>query len=106
WTPPQGGTIKINTDGSVIGDRGGYGGIAIDSRSQCLFSYSGKGDAHPVTYQEMFAIKRGLELGLERGVEKVICETDSMQMLAYIRDNKTPPLRLLYSSSDHSIFDI
>ncbi|KAF6155254.1 hypothetical protein GIB67_019780 [Kingdonia uniflora] len=94
--PPMEGIVLLNTDGSVKGDRDGYGGLARVTNGDCILSYSGRGPPVSMVYQEMKLIKRGLQLCIERGVKHIQVTTDSELMIAYIKRQKKPPWNCIH----------
>ncbi|KAE8797471.1 Alanyl-tRNA synthetase [Hordeum vulgare] len=91
WRPPDQGTIKINTDGSVASQHsiGGGGGVA---RSEQAFIAAWckpfRGVTDPLV-AEALALREGVRFARLRGFSKVVLETDSLELvqLWHLRDN-------------------
>ncbi|KAE8767807.1 Alanyl-tRNA synthetase [Hordeum vulgare] len=91
WRPPDQGTIKINTDGSIASQysRGGGGGVA---RSQQAFIAAWckpfDGVIDPLV-AEALALREGVRFARLQGFSRVVLETDSLELvqLWLLRDN-------------------
>ncbi|GLU17301.1 hypothetical protein SLE2022_336770 [Rubroshorea leprosula] len=79
WSKPHFPTIKLNTDGSSIGNPGlsGSGGIFRDSLGNWVLGYARNiGFSSPLA-AELWAIRDGLVLAIQRGFHNLIVESDS-----------------------------
>lgn len=98
WTPPLGNIIKVNVDGSSLGNHGpaGFGGLIRNNAGEWICGFSGScGYADNLT-AEVHAIKHGVELAWDKGFKDVILESDSKCVL----DLLTTPNNL------HSLFPL
>ncbi|KAF6140465.1 hypothetical protein GIB67_010295 [Kingdonia uniflora] len=112
WSPPAEGVTLLSTDGSIT-DYGGFGGVFRDFTNKRVLAFGGKEEPQTITYHEMKAISRGLDITLEHGLSKLIINTDSSLMVQYIKNGVKPPWRckdLLANIKDKSarleFFDI
>ncbi|GKV02365.1 hypothetical protein SLEP1_g14812 [Rubroshorea leprosula] len=79
WSKPHFPTIKLNTDGSSIGNPSlsGSGGILKDSLGNWVLGYARNiGFSSPLA-AELWAIRDGLVLAIQRGFHNLIVESDS-----------------------------
>ncbi|GLU15130.1 hypothetical protein SLE2022_316500 [Rubroshorea leprosula] len=79
WSKPHFPTIKLNSDGSSIGNPGlsGSGGIFRDSLGNWVLGYARNiGFSSPLA-AELWAIRDGLVLAIQRGFHNLIVESDS-----------------------------
>lgn len=88
WCPPSGNAVKLNVDGSCIGNpgRSGYGGLLRNANGEWLLGFSGFCGVTTNTTSELFAIYVGLSLAWRNGYRDIVCETDSMMALNLIKD--------------------
>ncbi|KAF7808414.1 Retrovirus-related Pol polyprotein from transposon TNT 1-94 [Senna tora] len=88
WCRPDQGYIKLNTDGSSIGNLGpaGMGGLFSDSNGEWLCGFSGLIGKQTNMSAELMAIKHGLLLGLQRGFGKLMVEVDCLEAINLIKD--------------------
>ncbi|CAL0326745.1 unnamed protein product [Lupinus luteus] len=79
WQFPQGGWIKVNTDGSAQGAPGhaGGGGIFRDHNGDCLACFASYLDIQFALYAEMSAAIKAINLALEYGWSNLWLECDS-----------------------------
>ncbi|KAF7801643.1 ribonuclease H [Senna tora] len=65
WVKPVAGTIKINTDGSALGNpgRAGFGGVCRDKNGLWLRGFSGNIGQSTKMMAELAAIRAGLQIG-------------------------------------------
>ncbi|KAF7835740.1 ribonuclease H [Senna tora] len=88
WCRPDQGHIKLNTDGSSIGNPGpaGVGGLFRDSNGKWLCGFSGSIGKQTNMSAELMAIKHGLLLGLQRGFGDLIVEVDCLEAINLIKN--------------------
>ncbi|XP_049378041.1 uncharacterized protein LOC125842768 [Solanum stenotomum] len=92
WIKPPDGWVKINTDGSALGNPGkiGAGGIIRDQSGKMLLAFAtplGEGSNNQA---EVAATLFGMTWSLQLGYRNVILEVDS-QLLVDCIENKTNP---------------
>ncbi|GLT32301.1 hypothetical protein SLA2020_069770 [Shorea laevis] len=77
--PPPEGYIKLNTDGSALSNPGqtGAGGVFRDHMGNWLLGFMRNVGYSTVLTAELWAIRDGLKLAVERGFTRIIVETDS-----------------------------
>lgn len=79
WYPPSNDTIKVNVDGSSLGNpgRAGYGRLLKNRLGEWICGFSGScGFADNLT-AEVYAIIHGLDLAWNHGYRDIILESDS-----------------------------
>ncbi|GMP89357.1 hypothetical protein CsSME_00040977 [Camellia sinensis var. sinensis] len=72
------GRIKLNTDGCRKLGGGGFGGLFGDVAGAWVFGYYGRLQDGTSLENELWAIYKGLIVLLQRGMNKVIIETDAL----------------------------
>ena len=82
WSPPEAGTLKINTNGSSRSSRGnpgpaGIGGVGRDSSGDIQFLFSIYKGNQTNNLMEALAILVAVEQCCQRGWKRIICESDS-----------------------------
>ncbi|GKU92594.1 hypothetical protein SLEP1_g6302 [Rubroshorea leprosula] len=81
WTPPHppSGVIKLNTDGSAITNPGaaGAGGVFRDELGNWLLSFYCSIGFTTSLSAELWALRNGLRLAVDRGYSNLIVEIDS-----------------------------
>ena len=79
WSPPEVGTLKINTDGSSQGNPGPacIGGVGHDSSGDIQFLFSIYKGNQNNNLMEALAILVAVEQCCQRGWKRIICESDS-----------------------------
>ncbi|KAK6934581.1 Ribonuclease H domain [Dillenia turbinata] len=88
WNPPKGGIIKINTDGSVNPDgHAAAGGVLRNDKGDWLAGFSMNVDMCSVIAAELWGVKDGLQLAIERGPKDIELEVDSLVVFSLLRDN-------------------
>lgn len=87
WQPPTGNSVKLNVDGSSIGNpgRSGYGGLLRNTHGEWLLGFSGSCGLTTNITAELFAIAAGLNLAWQYGYRHVVCESDSMLALDLVK---------------------
>ncbi|XP_077215805.1 uncharacterized protein LOC143850438 [Tasmannia lanceolata] len=101
WLPPPDGMIKLNFDGSSIGNPGdaGIGGLCRNSKGDVLWAFSGPIGVADSSEAEVRAAHCGLKLLDPSVFDKVIVEGDSSNVILWLRGEASPPWRFL------SLFD-
>ncbi|CAJ2636315.1 unnamed protein product [Trifolium pratense] len=86
WTPLLDNCVKLNVDGSSLGNpgRSGYGGIIRNNVGGWLYSFSGFCGITTNLKAELLAIVHGLSLTWSKGYTKVIYESDSKVVIDLI----------------------
>lgn len=80
WTSPDGDIIKLNVDGSSLGNLNisGFRGILSNSCGEWLLGFGGNCSFTTNMHAELVNIYKGLRRAWETGFKYVICETDSL----------------------------
>ncbi|XP_058228002.1 uncharacterized protein LOC131336237 [Rhododendron vialii] len=80
WTNPSAGNVKLNTDGCWYESNGtgGFGGLFRNHMGDWIMGYYGKRSFHSSLEAELWSIYKGLEVILERKLENVKIESDSL----------------------------
>ncbi|KAJ1433423.1 Ribonuclease H domain [Sesbania bispinosa] len=97
WVPPPAGCFKINVDGSFYPNslHMGFGGVIRDSDCKWVLGFNGFAGLGDILSAELFAILHGLTIAWDKGLFKVILESDSLEAIEILQ------LGLLDSSSPH-----
>ncbi|KAI8551902.1 hypothetical protein RHMOL_Rhmol06G0223200 [Rhododendron molle] len=85
---PLEGAIKLNTDGcwyEAYG-RGGFGGLFQDHNGDWIVGYYGKGAFTSSLEADIWSVHKGLEIILERKLENVKIESDSLNVVNLINE--------------------
>ncbi|GLT63476.1 hypothetical protein SLA2020_360390 [Shorea laevis] len=79
WSPPPSGFVKLNSDGSALGNPGmaGAGGLLRDHFGRWIVGFSRNIGWTTSIAAELWAIRDGLEVAISKGFSKIIVETDS-----------------------------
>ncbi|KAK1295842.1 hypothetical protein QJS10_CPB15g00882 [Acorus calamus] len=91
WKPPEPGWLKLNTDGSLSDDRGGYGALIRNDSSGFLSGLAGRQDLPSINLLELKAIERGIWLSSQIGASKLWIESDSTTALGWIKGKGSRP---------------
>ncbi|XP_077232605.1 uncharacterized protein LOC143869951 [Tasmannia lanceolata] len=97
WLPPPEGMIKLNFDGSSLGNPGdaGIGGLCRDSEGDVLWAFSGPIGVADSNEAEVRAVHCGIK-SLDLSVlDKVIVEGDSSNIILWLLSAASPPWRFL-----------
>lgn len=84
WSPPPVDFTRLNTDGSALGNPG-HAGIGCIFRNHCgefIQAASGYIGYTDNNVAEMVALRTGLKLALQRGMSKLLIQTDSHYLFA------------------------
>ncbi|PNX95448.1 ribonuclease H [Trifolium pratense] len=86
WTPPLDNCVKLNVDGSSLGNfgRSGYGGIIRNNVGGWLYGFSDFCGITTNLKAWLLAIVHGLSLTWSKGYTEVICEYDSKVIIDLI----------------------
>ncbi|KAF7821947.1 ribonuclease H [Senna tora] len=86
WVKPVAGTIKINTDGSALGnpERAGFGGVCRDEKGHWHCGFSGSIGQSTNMLAELAAIRAGLQIGSGMSGGNIVLETDSLEAIRLI----------------------
>ncbi|KAL4558033.1 hypothetical protein LXL04_036229 [Taraxacum kok-saghyz] len=100
WRPPVPGWLKLNTDGSSLGNPGpsSYGGIIRDDGGAWVCGYVGNIGWDSTLGAELSGISMGLRLIRAMEFKKVVIETDSQAALLLLTVDgvhDSHPLKLL-----------
>ncbi|KAF2322315.1 hypothetical protein GH714_011106 [Hevea brasiliensis] len=100
WQPPPEGWVKLNVDGSCLGNPGdaSAGGLLRDASSNWLLGFGFNIGETSVLAAELIGISFGLQLAWLNGFRRVIVESDSLKAVKLInneRDISLHPLALI-----------
>ncbi|KAF2322313.1 hypothetical protein GH714_011053 [Hevea brasiliensis] len=100
WQPPPEGWVKLNVDGSCLGNPGdaSAGGLLRDASSNWLLGFGFNIGETSVLAAELIGISFGLQLAWLNGFRRVIVESDSLKAVKLInneRDISLHPLAAL-----------
>ncbi|KAJ8755654.1 hypothetical protein K2173_022249 [Erythroxylum novogranatense] len=92
WTKPPPGFVKLNTDGSAVGNpgRAGYGGLIRDMEGCWIAGFSGSVGIATNILAELQGLKHGLQLTWDLGYRSVLVETDCLAVVNLISDMPQP----------------
>ncbi|KAK1280910.1 hypothetical protein QJS04_geneDACA024708 [Acorus gramineus] len=91
WIPPLEGWFKLNSDGSLGDDRGGYGALLRNSRDAFIIGIVGRLDLPSINLLELKAIEQGIWMAITTGVDKLWIESDSTTALAWVHGKGNAP---------------
>ncbi|KAK2382027.1 TMV resistance protein N [Trifolium repens] len=102
WHPPPEGYIKVNVDGSSLGNLGnaGFGGLLRNDRGSWIHGFSGSCGRASNLVAELSAIWKGLQLAWDLGYKSIIMESDSqaaLDLIANTQQNEFHPHATLLS---------
>lgn len=83
WIPPTSNFIKLNTDGSSLGnpDNVVFGCLLCDSLGQWISSYLGSCEIATCLFAELIAIYHGINIAWNKGIRNLYCESDSKNFI-------------------------
>lgn len=86
WHTPPEAYIKLNVDGSSLGNpgRSGFGGILRDMNGEWVSGFSGFCGYTTNINAELLAIYHGLRVAWDMGFRLVICESDSQVAISLV----------------------
>lgn len=94
WTPPRHGVVKLNTDGAMKASSGiaSAGGVFRDHAGSWIVGFTTKIGTTNSFIAELWGLREGLKIAIDRGFNKLIVETDSNAMVqALIKDTESRP---------------
>ncbi|KAF7821353.1 reverse transcriptase [Senna tora] len=93
---PTMGTVKLNTDAGTLAEGGGVlGGLLRDGNGVCVAAFTERVDmSHNATVLEAKAIRRGMEVAVGLGFERVVCESDAKVVLDFLMNMDAPLCQL------------
>ncbi|KAJ1440044.1 Ribonuclease H domain [Sesbania bispinosa] len=77
WEPPSGDTLALNIDGSVRGNKAGFGGLVRNNVGKWQLGFFGHLGEKDILFAELTAILRGLHICWEKDFKNVQCWSDS-----------------------------
>ena len=89
WLKPTEGWHKLNTNGSVVSTNGlsGCGGLLRDSAGQWVVGFAKSISVSSSIAAELWALRDGLGLCLERGISAVEIELDATTAISLVSSN-------------------
>eukprot|EP00268_Persea_americana_P034085 TRINITY_DN3370_c1_g2_i3.p1 TRINITY_DN3370_c1_g2~~TRINITY_DN3370_c1_g2_i3.p1 ORF type:complete len:167 (+),score=20.75 TRINITY_DN3370_c1_g2_i3:1551-2051(+) len=112
WCPPPLGALKLNFDGSALGNPGpaGVGGVIRNEEGYTILSYSGPTRICSINKAELLALKIGLRKAINLHPHRLLVEGDSFCTIQWASPSSTTLgtwqilLRRLYNFRVVSIF--
>ncbi|KAK9992118.1 hypothetical protein SO802_027103 [Lithocarpus litseifolius] len=91
WEKPPVGWAKLNSDGSALGNPGRAvgGGVIRDHEGQWLKGYAGPLGCTNSCMAELWALRDGLLLAKEMGLNNLIIELDALSVVLLMNNNST-----------------
>jgi len=90
WNNNNCNCIVLNVDGSCLGSpiRAGYGGLIRNSAGLYLLVFSGFiATTTDILFAELTATHRGMLLAVEKGIEDMVCYSDSLLSIKLLTDH-------------------
>lgn len=86
WQPPPQGWVKLNVDGSYLGNSGlaSAGGLLRDASSNWLCGFGFNIGESSILHAEIIGISYGLQFAWNMGFRRVIAESDSLTAIKLI----------------------
>ena len=84
WKPPDSGTLKINTDASFNKDsHNGATGLVVRNQEGILLRAQSLWHDHAASANalEAEAVREGVRMAIDMGIQKVIIETDALEVV-------------------------
>ncbi|KAM5575279.1 hypothetical protein ABKV19_014297 [Rosa sericea] len=103
WKKPEVGWTKLNTDGSVVSGKAGFGGLLRNYKGEPICAFVSKAQGDDIFSVELWAIWRGLILASSLGIKVIWVESDSMSVVKTI--NRDQPYSMKASSCLKQIWD-
>nr|AAT38805.1 hypothetical protein SDM1_47t00008 [Solanum demissum] len=94
WIKPPTMFAKLNTDGSCVNGRCGGGGILRNALGQVIMAFTIKLGEGTSSWAEAMSMLHGMQLCIQRGVNMIIGETDSILLAKAITENWSIPWRM------------
>ncbi|XP_077249330.1 uncharacterized protein LOC143888817 [Tasmannia lanceolata] len=97
WYPPSDGQMKLNFDGSSLGNPGesGIGGLCRNDKGEVLWAYSGPIGVADSNEAEVRAVHSGIKYLDRSAFDKIIVERDSLNVIRWLSGEASPPWRFL-----------
>lgn len=94
WERPPRGWIKLNTDGSSLGNLGtaGGGGLVRDDSGQWLAGFSQRIGITSSFMAELWALRDGLKCCIDQNFEVVVVELDARAVIDILSNLNSPNL--------------
>ncbi|KAL7214682.1 hypothetical protein ACSBR1_026965 [Camellia fascicularis] len=88
WIPPFASLIKLNSDGCLRESLGigGFGGLFRDEQGAWISGYYDRIESRSSLEAELWAVYKGLIILLQRGLTKVVIETDAEQVVQLLKE--------------------
>ncbi|KAL9343312.1 hypothetical protein Peur_063743 [Populus x canadensis] len=88
WNKPPPGFVKLNTDASYkyISSKSSIAGVCRDEHGIWLFGFSCRVKSESAFEAELLAVREALKLAWDKGLKKVILESDSETVVKRIRN--------------------
>ncbi|XP_077240356.1 uncharacterized protein LOC143881253 [Tasmannia lanceolata] len=95
WKPPPQGLLKVNFDGSSLGNPGpaSIGGLCRDALGEVLWSFSGPLGVCDSNEAEVRAMYTGIKRIDKELYDKIIVEEDSKNVIRWLLRSAAPPWR-------------
>ncbi|RLN42620.1 retrotransposon protein, putative, unclassified [Panicum miliaceum] len=89
WCKPVGDTLKINVDGAFFAETksGGWGYVIRDADGAVILAGAGITRAMDAFHTEVVACQAGLKAACEKGMTRIVLETDSMMLRLAMEGN-------------------
>jgi ribonuclease HI len=91
WNKPPPGFVKLNTDASYkyISSKSSIAGVCRDEHGIWLFGFSCRVKSESAFEAELLAVREALKLAWDKGLKRVIVESDSESVVNRIRNQLT-----------------
>lgn len=91
WEKPPTGWIKLNSDGSALGNPGKAGGGVLirDHQGNWVRGYARSLDNTSNSIAELWALRDGLDIAKELGIDNLIVEMDALSIVMLMSNNST-----------------
>ncbi|XP_077234220.1 uncharacterized protein LOC143876406 [Tasmannia lanceolata] len=98
WSPPPPGSLKLNFDGSSIGNPGaaGVGGLCRNHKGEVIWAYSGPLGYADSSEAEVRAIHSGILSMPRLECDSLIVEGDSVNVISWLSGDASPPWRFVH----------
>ncbi|KAF5194313.1 hypothetical protein FRX31_016100, partial [Thalictrum thalictroides] len=80
----------LNTDGSLQGNIGRWAAVARDHSGLVLVAAKGRSIYNNIALIELQGLEKGLHMIKEAGIKKVYAQTDSTNVVSFLKTNKVP----------------
>lgn len=100
---PDDNTVALNVDGSCLGNpgRASFGGLLRDHSGAFIFGFFGAAGHTTILQAELLGLLHGLQCCWERGFRRVVCYSDSLQVIQLVQEGVQP--RHHFSNEVHAI---